>query len=118
MTTTVVYRLRLRVQDQPCATCIYGPASGADLARLDAAIADPDRTGRYTRYQPCVLAPRREPVCCRGFWDRHKDDFDGGELAQHLGIVRFVEALRVQPRIPQRKRKTTKTPKGHIDGDA
>jgi hypothetical protein len=30
-------------------------------------------------------------VCCRGFWDRHKDEFPGGQLAQRLDCVEFVE---------------------------
>jgi hypothetical protein len=30
-------------------------------------------------------------VCCRGFWNRHKDHFSAGQLAQRLGAVQFVE---------------------------
>jgi hypothetical protein len=29
-------------------------------------------------------------VCCRGFWNRHKDEFQAGQLAQRLGWVEFV----------------------------
>jgi hypothetical protein len=30
-------------------------------------------------------------VCCRGFWEAHKDEFPAGQIAQRLNIVEFVE---------------------------
>ncbi len=30
-------------------------------------------------------------ACCRGFWNRHKNQFAAGQLAQRLGLVVFVE---------------------------
>ena len=26
-------------------------------------------------------------ACCRGFWNRHKDEFAVGQVAQRLGLV-------------------------------
>jgi hypothetical protein len=30
-------------------------------------------------------------VCCNGFWNKHKDNFNLGRVAQRLNMVRFVD---------------------------
>lgn len=30
-------------------------------------------------------------MCCRGFWEAHKDAFPAGQIAQRLGLVEFVD---------------------------
>jgi hypothetical protein len=30
-------------------------------------------------------------ACCRGFWNRHKNHFTAGQLAQRLNAVEFVD---------------------------
>jgi hypothetical protein len=30
-------------------------------------------------------------MCCRGFWNRHKDKFALGQIAQRLGWVVFIK---------------------------
>lgn len=80
----------LEVQSELCATCIYRADSSLDLAALEAAIADPKMSGFFTGYRSCHHAPDRRAVCCRGFWNRHKDRFTLGQLAQRLGRVVFV----------------------------
>jgi len=78
------------VQKHQCASCIYRPASPLDRAKLEAAIADPNMAGYFTSYRVCHHSHGQE-ACCRGFWDRHKDDFHLGQLAQRLGFVEEVE---------------------------
>ena len=80
----------LEVQRTMCATCIYRPDSSLDLAALEAQIADPRMRGYFTGYRACHHASNRRAVCCCGFWDRHKDAFTLGQLAQRLKRVRFV----------------------------
>jgi hypothetical protein len=80
---------RLRVQARQCATCIYWPDSPLDLAALEAAIADPRMPGHFAGFRICHHAGDAA-VCCRGFWDRHRDAFDAGQIAQRLGRVQFV----------------------------
>ena len=79
------------VQRRPCATCIYSPASPLDLARLEAQIADPRMPGHFAGYRACHHAPPDSGICCAGFWRAHHDDFDGGQLAQRLGLVQYVD---------------------------
>lgn len=77
-----------KVQKRLCATCIYRPDSPLDLEKLEGEVAC--RHGGFTKYRACHHASAAD-VCCRGFWNAHKDDFALGQIAQRLGAVRFVE---------------------------
>lgn len=74
-----------RVQAKPCETCIYSKASQLDLRKLEADVAD--RYGGFKGYRVCHHS---EDVCCRGFWNAHKDQFALGQIAQRLNLVEFV----------------------------
>lgn len=74
-----------KVRTKQCPTCIYRPDSVLDLARLEAEIADP--YGGFKGWRICHYS---DDVCCKGFWDRHKDEFPAGQIAQRLGVVEFV----------------------------
>lgn len=73
------------VQRRQCATCIYRPDSPLDLAKLEGEIAD--RFGGFTGHRICHHS---RTACCAGFWARHKNEFALGQVAQRLGMVRFV----------------------------
>lgn len=75
------------VQAHQCATCIYKASSPLDLEKLEGEIADPHMPGFFAGFRVCHYS---ETACCRGFWDRHKDQFTLGQVAQRLGFVRFV----------------------------
>lgn len=76
-----------KVQDKQCATCIYRPDSPLDLKQLEAQIADPRMPGHFKGHRICHHS---KDVCCRGFWNAHKNDFQLGQVAQRLGMVQFV----------------------------
>ena len=59
--------------------------SAPNVGSLADAVRDPlgFRTHRI-RHHP-------RDVCCRGFWDKHKNDFTLGQIAQRLGRVEFVD---------------------------
>lgn len=75
-----------KVQQRPCLTCIYRKDSPLDINKLEAAIAD--KRGGFQGYRVCHHS---HDACCRGFWSRHKDKFALGQIAQRLGLVRFVK---------------------------
>lgn len=89
----------LRVQKRPCKTCIYTTCTPDHLAQLEQAIADPQMAGFFRGYRICHHSRN---VCCRGFWERWKDHFTLGQIAQRLGRVRFVsvDTLRCRRRTP------------------
>lgn len=86
-----------RVQDALCSTCIYRPASGFDIKALEAEIADDHMEGYFKAHRTCHHSV---DVCCRGFWNKHKDRFTAGQLAQRLGRVVFVHVDNMKKETP------------------
>jgi hypothetical protein len=76
----------MRVQKTQCSTCIYRPDSPLDLAKLEAAVAD-----GYGGFKGHRICHHSDNACCAGFWARHKNEFQLGQIAQRLGVVEFVE---------------------------
>lgn len=77
----------LKVRHKACATCIYRKDSPLDLRKLEADVADPRMEGNFETYRVCH---HTKDACCRGFWNRHKNKFTLGQIAQRLGLVRYV----------------------------
>ena len=72
-----------------CDTCIYKPGLGWDIARLEEQIAD--GFGGFNGFRACHHHPDNAQRCCRGFWNKHKDHFALGQVAQRLGFVDFSD---------------------------
>lgn len=72
------------VQKKSCATCIYRKDSPLDLKKLEAEVSDDHG---FKSYRICHHS---DSACCRGFWNRHKNKFQLGQVAQRLGLVKFV----------------------------
>jgi hypothetical protein len=84
-----VAAVTFQVQRRLCKSCIYRPDSTLNLGALEDAVRD--RFGGFNGYRICHHASNRSKVCCRGFWDRHKDKFALGQIAQRLKLVEFVD---------------------------
>lgn len=80
-----------RVKAKQCSTCIYFPKTAMDIEKLEADVADPYMEGYFEGWRECHEPKRKSGACCKGFWDRHKDQFTAGQVAQRLGLVEFVE---------------------------
>ena len=78
-----------KVQKRMCSTCIYRPDSSLDLKHLENQVRDKHCKTHFKNYRACHHAKTGD-VCCRGFWDRHKDKFTLGQIAQRLDLVEFV----------------------------
>lgn len=74
-----------KVQDRMCNTCIYRKDSPLELKKLEGQIADGH--GGFNSFRVCHHS---NDVCCRGFWNRHKDQSAIGQVAQRMGLVDFV----------------------------
>lgn len=75
-----------KVQSKQCATCIYRADSSLDIKALEAQVAD-----SYGGFKGHRICHHSDDACCRGFWNRHKDKFALGQIAQRLNLVQFVE---------------------------
>lgn len=78
--------MTFKVQKRMCSSCIYRPDSPLDLEQLELAVAD--RHGGFKGHRICHHS---KDVCCRGFWEAHKDEFPMGQIAQRLDMVEFVD---------------------------
>jgi hypothetical protein len=78
--------MTFRVQKKSCSTCIYRKDSPLDLEKLENDIRDP-----YIGFKGYRICHHSNDVCCRGFWNKHKDSFPAGQIAQRLKMVEFVE---------------------------
>jgi hypothetical protein len=77
----------IKVQKQRCSTCIYRKDSTLDLAQLEDQVRD--KHMGFEGYRACHHAQKGD-VCCRGFWEKHRDEFALGQIAQRLNMVEFV----------------------------
>lgn len=81
--------MSFQVQRKRCGTCIYNPNSPLDLESLENQVKD--EHGFFSGHRQCHHSSDDNPACCRGFWDKHKDHFQAGQLAQRLNCVSEVE---------------------------
>lgn len=78
----------MRVQRRQCSTCIYKVSSPLDLNKFEGEIRDPKMHGFFIGFRACHHAD--DTVCCRGFWNKHRNHFQLGQISQRLGLVEFV----------------------------
>lgn len=81
----VRHPMTFKVQKRMCSTCIYRPDSSLDLKKLEDDVRDP-----YMGFKGNRICHHSKDVCCRGFWEAHKDEFPMGQIAQRMGMVEFV----------------------------
>jgi hypothetical protein len=77
-----------QVQIKPCNSCIYRRDSPLDIKKLEAEIKDV--YGVFVTHRQCHHTSGKNPACCAGFWARYKNEFQAGQLAQRLGLVKFM----------------------------
>jgi hypothetical protein len=80
--------MTFKVQQRMCKTCIYREGLGWRIEALEDQVRD--KHIGFKAYRACHHAKDRSGICCRGFWERHKDEFAAGQIAQRLGLVKFV----------------------------
>lgn len=80
--------MKFKVQKKQCKSCIYRKSSSLSVKKLEGDILKDKYTGQFEGYRICHHS---HDVCCRGFWNRFKDKFNLGRIAQRMGWVEFVE---------------------------
>ena len=78
--------MTFKVQKNLCSTCIYRKDSPLDLDKLEE-----DCRQLYGGFDTYRICHHSDDVCCKGFWNKHKDEFPLGQVAQRLNMVEFVE---------------------------
>ena len=70
-------RLTFKVQRKLCDTCLYRDPGYQDDACIGGA--------------GFLICHHSKDACCRAFWNKHKDEFQAGQIAQARGNVEFVD---------------------------
>jgi len=78
-----------RVRAKACPTCIYRKDLLWDIKKLEDQIRD--KHIGFKSHRICHHISDAGNICCRGFWNKHKNEFQAGQLAQRLGLVEFVK---------------------------
>ena len=80
-----------KVNKKMCKTCIFRPNSpfSIDLDRYMDEITD--EKGYIKGWRICHEDASKKEVCCRGFWNCYKNNFQVGQIAQRLNLVEEVE---------------------------
>ena len=81
------------VRRTKCATCIYRTDHKLkwNLAQLEEQVRDPHLG--FNGFRICHHHTEKSNVCCRGFWNAHKDEFAAGQIAQRLDLVEFTDEI-------------------------
>ena len=82
-----------KVRETACSTCIYRDDTPLNLAQLEKEVED-EHMG-FETYRACHH--HDDGTCCRGFWNRHKDEFAVGQVAQRLNAVEFSNEGDIYP---------------------
>jgi hypothetical protein len=78
------------VMARQCKTCIYRKSwAGTPIETLEDQVRD--RYMGFKGHRICHSQRRNGKACCRGFWNRHKDEFAAGQIAQRLKVITYVE---------------------------
>ena len=84
--------MSFKVRKHRCKTCIFGSRVNWNLEELLDMIRDPENPESFTSYRVCHDDQDNVPErCCRGFWDKHRNDFLLGRVAQIAGVVKEVD---------------------------
>ena len=108
----------LVVRGKQCPTCIYRADCILELGKLEGEVRNAE--GRMTGFRIChteTLAEKNRSVCCRGFWNRWKEESlvlrtARAFAAAGLGRIRFTDADAQEDNEPGRpgRRARTDTP--------
>lgn len=81
-----IIAMSFKVRKTACSTCIYRKDSPLDLKKLEDDVRDP-----HMGFKGHRICHHTTEHCCRGFWNRHKDKFPAGQIAQRLNLVEFSD---------------------------
>lgn len=94
--------MSLRVQRKMCATCIYRPDSELDIAKLENDVREFIRGRPTDFFKGHRICHHSKDAVCAGFWAKHKDSFQLGQIAQRFGMVEKVDDDTLSDRVRNR----------------
>jgi hypothetical protein len=78
------------VQKEKCDQCLFTKNRIVTAKRMKAIIKDCQvKDTFFICHKGTQIGS--DDLCCRGFWDHYKNQFNLGRIAQRLKVVRFIE---------------------------
>lgn len=82
-----------KIQTKQCDQCLFSRRRIVTAARFKNIIRDCTQLGNEKHFVCHKASLKGDSVCCRGFWDKYKNNFQLGQVAQRLNLVEEVEVL-------------------------
>lgn len=80
----------MKVQKTKCNQCLFTKNRIVTSKRKAEIIKDCLNSDTYFCCHKTKIKGIKSDVCCRGFWDTHKSNFNLGRIAQGLNVVKEV----------------------------
>lgn len=89
----------LRVQAKACNSCIFRKDCTLDLVKLLDDVREKPTVPGFEFFKGHRVCHHSKDAVCRGFWNRYKNKFALGQIAQRLKRVVFVsdDTLKEKP---------------------
>lgn len=81
----------MEVRKTKCDQCLFTDNRIVSQKRAGDVVKDCLKRDTYFICHKTQTEDAPQDMCCRGFWDQHKNNFNLGRIAQRLQAVRFVE---------------------------
>ena len=73
-----------RVKTQQCNQCLFSDNKIVNDARKEEVLRTTLKKDSF------FVCHKTDDVCCKGYWDSHKNDFTVGQIAQRLNLIKEV----------------------------
>lgn len=80
----------MNVQKHPCSQCLFTDKRIVPRTRAVSIVNDCLKRDTYFVCHKTQIEKCNEDVVCHTFWNRYKNNFNLGRIAQRLRVVKFV----------------------------
>lgn len=81
----------MKVRKAQCDQCLFSDKKIVSAKRATDVVKGCLKKDTYFICHKTQTEDAPGDMCCRGFWDRFKDNFNLGRIAQRLKMVEFIE---------------------------
>jgi hypothetical protein len=84
---------KVHVRKKKCTTCIFWPGNRMHLhsGRVKELVEAAKQNGGYIVCHDTLPIVAEHQAVCRGWWDPHRSDSQLMQIAERLGIIKFVD---------------------------
>jgi hypothetical protein len=80
----------MKIQKNKCSQCLFSKNKIVSNNRMKSIINACIYNDTFFICHKTQVTGSNEQICCRGFWDKYKNNFNLGRISQRLGTVQEV----------------------------